>query len=125
MIVVDTSAWVEYFTAGEGSAADRLTLELQLGRTVLAILPVIAAELLQGFRSDLDFQRALRVVRRLPRLEPGSQIPRGRATPRRPLSTGWRGQQLRDAGPRRGSLRRGIGEECPGVPRTESGLQRT
>ena len=71
MIVVDTSAWVEYFTAGEGAAADRLTQEMERGRTVLAILPVIATELLQGFRSDLDFQRALRVVRRLPRLEPG------------------------------------------------------
>lgn len=71
MIVVDTSAWVEYFAAGEGAAADRIARELERGRIALAILPVIATELLQGFRSDLDFERALRVVRRLPCLAPG------------------------------------------------------
>jgi hypothetical protein len=69
--LVDTSAWVEYFAAGEGAAADRIAQELERGRDALAILPVIATELLQGFRSDRDFERALRVVRRLPCLAPG------------------------------------------------------
>ena len=71
MIVVDTSAWVEFFASGEGAAADRIARELERGRVALAILPVIATEVLQGFRSDLDFERALRVVRRLPCLSPG------------------------------------------------------
>jgi hypothetical protein len=71
VIVVDTSAWVEFFTEGEGAAADRIGFELERGRVALAILPVIVTELLQGFRSDLDFERALRIVRRLPCLSPG------------------------------------------------------
>ena len=57
MIVVDTSVWIDYFNKRPNPAAN--LLDSLLGRERLAIGDLILAELLQGFRSDLDFRRAL------------------------------------------------------------------
>jgi predicted nucleic acid-binding protein len=57
MIIVDTSVWIDYFNERPTPATS--LLDSLLGRERLAIGDLILAELLQGFRSDLDFRRAL------------------------------------------------------------------
>ncbi len=57
MIIVDTSVWIDYFNERPTPATS--LLDFLLGRERLAIGDLILAELLQGFRSDLDFRRAL------------------------------------------------------------------
>ncbi|MHB8381908.1 MAG: type II toxin-antitoxin system VapC family toxin [Candidatus Binataceae bacterium] len=58
MIVVDSSVWINYFN-GRASAETDLLNRL-LGTEDLLIGDLILAEVLQGFRFDLDFHRALR-----------------------------------------------------------------
>jgi predicted nucleic acid-binding protein len=60
MIVVDTSVWIDYFN-------DRPTPEAAHLDSLLALEPLVVgdlilAEVLQGFRSDLDFRRALKLL---------------------------------------------------------------
>ncbi|MFZ1890205.1 MAG: PIN domain nuclease [Candidatus Binataceae bacterium] len=57
MIVVDSSVWINYFI-GRATAETDLLNRL-LGTEELLIGDLILIEILQGFRSDLDFQRAL------------------------------------------------------------------
>ncbi len=57
MIVVDSSVWINYFN-GRATAETDLLNRL-LGAEELLIGDLILAEVLQGFRSDLDFHRAL------------------------------------------------------------------
>jgi hypothetical protein len=57
MIVVDTSVWIDYFNGRPTPEAN--LLDSLLARERLAIGDLILAEVLQGFRSDLDFSRAL------------------------------------------------------------------
>jgi hypothetical protein len=57
MIVVDTSVWIDYFNGRPTPEAN--LLDSLLERERLAIGDLVLAELLQGFRSDLDFRRAL------------------------------------------------------------------
>jgi hypothetical protein len=45
--------------------ATRLETEMQAGRPI-ALLPIILTEVLMGFRSDLSFWRAWKVLRRVP-----------------------------------------------------------
>jgi predicted nucleic acid-binding protein len=63
MIVVDTSVWVDYFNGRPTAKAD--LLDYLLLREPLVIGDLILAEVLQGFRSDLDFRRALVFFRAL------------------------------------------------------------
>lgn len=56
MIVVDTSVWIEYFN-GRLTRESEL-LEHLLGVERLLIGDLILTEVLQGFRSDADFERA-------------------------------------------------------------------
>jgi predicted nucleic acid-binding protein len=58
MIVVDSSVWINYYFNGRATAETDLLNRL-LGTEELLIGDLILAEVLQGFRSDLDFQRAL------------------------------------------------------------------
>jgi predicted nucleic acid-binding protein len=57
MIVVDTSVWIDYFNGRLTRPADRL--DSLLSREPLLMGDLILAEVLQGFRSDADFRRAL------------------------------------------------------------------
>lgn len=58
MIVIDSSVWINYFN-GRATAETDLLNRL-LGTEDLLIGDLILAEVLQGFRSDLDSHRALR-----------------------------------------------------------------
>ncbi|HLE39521.1 MAG TPA: PIN domain nuclease [Acidimicrobiia bacterium] len=60
MILVDTSAWVEYLRA-TGSPADR-RLAGMVGRKPFAVTDVIVAELTAGARSDADARRIRRIA---------------------------------------------------------------
>jgi predicted nucleic acid-binding protein len=57
MIVVDTSVWIDYFN--DRPTPEAAYLDSLLVREPLVIGDLILAEVLQGFRSDLDFRRAL------------------------------------------------------------------
>ena len=57
MILVDSSVWINYFN-GRATAETDLLNRL-LGTDELLIGDLILAEVLHGFRSDLDFHRAL------------------------------------------------------------------
>ena len=63
MIVVDTSVWIDYFNGRPTPAANRL--DSLLSREPMVIGDLILAEVLQGFRSELDFRRALVLLRAL------------------------------------------------------------
>jgi predicted nucleic acid-binding protein len=60
MIVVDTSVWIDYFNGRPTLEAAHLDSLLLRERLVIGDL--ILAEVLQGFRSDLDFRRALHLL---------------------------------------------------------------
>jgi predicted nucleic acid-binding protein len=63
MIVVDSSVWVDYFNGRvmpETGFLDEL-----LGRRALLTGDLIVAEVLQGFRTDGDFQQALSLLETL------------------------------------------------------------
>jgi predicted nucleic acid-binding protein len=60
MIVVDTSVWIDFFNGRPTPEANRL--DNLLGSELLVIGDLILAEVLQGFRADSDFRRALRLL---------------------------------------------------------------
>ena len=67
MIVVDSSVWIDYFRGTPGPEADRL--DALLGEEALIVGDIILAEVLQGFRSDADFDTALALFDTLPTVE--------------------------------------------------------
>ncbi len=58
MTVVDTSVWIDYFNGRATPWTD--LLDRLLGAERLLMGDLILVEVLQGFRSDLDFYRARR-----------------------------------------------------------------
>ncbi|HUO04821.1 MAG TPA: PIN domain nuclease [Candidatus Binataceae bacterium] len=58
MTVVDSSVWVDYFNGRATAETDLLDRLVETERLLVGDL--ILAEVLQGFRSDLDFHRVLR-----------------------------------------------------------------
>ena len=64
MILVDSSVWIDYFNGRPSGETDLLDRLLTAQRPLLGDL--ILAEVLQGFRSDLDFHRARRELDQLP-----------------------------------------------------------
>ena len=60
MIVVDTSVWIDYFNGHD--THQTATLDNLLGSEPLAIGDLILVETLQGFRTDLDFRVAKRLL---------------------------------------------------------------
>jgi predicted nucleic acid-binding protein len=71
VIVVDTSVWIDYFNGVPSPQAD--LLDQLLGGRVLAVGDLILAELLQGFATELDAKRALRMLEPLEFLEMGGR----------------------------------------------------
>jgi predicted nucleic acid-binding protein len=63
MIVVDTSVWVDYFNGRSTPETD--SLDALLSRELLIVGDIILTEVLQGFRSQADFRRALLLLGRL------------------------------------------------------------
>lgn len=60
MIVVDTSVWVDYFNGTQTPQTD--ILDDMLGQQVIVIGDLIYTEVLQGFNSDNDFQKARQLL---------------------------------------------------------------
>ena len=56
MMMVDSSVWIDYFNGISTDASDYL--DAALGRQNLIIGDLILAEVLQGFRSEKDFNKA-------------------------------------------------------------------
>ena len=69
MIIVDSGTWVDFFNGIESPHMKRLDAALEQEED-LAVLPIIITEVLQGFRSDTDFQRARSILVALPTIEP-------------------------------------------------------
>jgi len=67
MIIVDSSVWIDYFNGTSNAAAD--ALDALLGIEPITVGDVILAEVLQGFRSDSQYQTALRLMRSLDTVE--------------------------------------------------------
>ncbi len=63
MIVVDTSAWIDYFNGKIAPHTDRLDKDLGIERVIIGDL--IIAELLQGFRNNNDYKIARTLIERL------------------------------------------------------------
>ena len=61
-LVVDSSVWIDYFNGRP--TPQSLRLKEILGAHDILVGDVILAEVLQGFRVDTDFQRALRLLER-------------------------------------------------------------
>jgi predicted nucleic acid-binding protein len=62
VILVDTSVWIDYFNGR--ITPETATLDKLLSSDEIIIGDIILAEVLQGFRSDHDFEKALEALRR-------------------------------------------------------------
>lgn len=60
MILVDSSVWIDYFNGKKSPQTD--VLDALLGTEPIAIGDLILAEVLQGFRSDDDYEAARRLL---------------------------------------------------------------
>ena len=60
MIVADTSVWIDYFNGVKAPHTDRLDADLDAERIIIGDL--IIAELLQGFKTEKDFNKAKQVL---------------------------------------------------------------
>lgn len=60
MILVDTSVWIDYFNGTINTHTD--TLDAALIEGTVAIADIIFLEILQGFRSDLDYLKAKKTL---------------------------------------------------------------
>jgi len=68
-MIVDTTVWADYFNGVESPHTDRLDRALAEEEDV-AILPLIIAEVLQGFRTEAGFLKARDLLLGLPVLVP-------------------------------------------------------
>lgn len=71
MILVDSSVWIDYFRGLATPEAGRL--DAILGQEPVATGDLILAEVLQGFASDRDFERARRLLAALVLVEIGGE----------------------------------------------------
>lgn len=71
MILVDSSVWIDYFRGNSTPPAE--ALDGLLGSEPLAIGDLILTEVLQGFASDLDFERARQLLTSLIVVELGGE----------------------------------------------------
>jgi predicted nucleic acid-binding protein len=60
MILVDSSVWIDYFKGIANPQTDKL--DSLLGSELLATGDLMLIEVLQGFRSDKDFEEARRLL---------------------------------------------------------------
>jgi predicted nucleic acid-binding protein len=60
LILVDSSVWIDYFRGVVTAQTD--ILDGLLGRELLGIGDLILTEVLQGFGSERDFKRAMRML---------------------------------------------------------------
>lgn len=62
MLLVDSSVWIDYFNGAATPQTD--TLHAILPQREILVGDIILAEVLQGFRSDADFEAARRALGR-------------------------------------------------------------
>lgn len=67
MILVDTSIWIDYFNGIESKETNMLDISLIDG--TVAIGDMIVMEILQGFRSDKDYNKAKKSLATLEQYE--------------------------------------------------------
>ena len=67
MILVDSSVWIDYFRGVDTAQVERL--DAALGSEPVAIGDLMLAEVLQGFVSERDFNRALNLLGALDRID--------------------------------------------------------
>ena len=67
MVIVDTSAWIEYLGGGSPGVVEKV--DLQLDRDLVAIGDLIYCELMQGIRSPRDRRRVSELLLSLPRFD--------------------------------------------------------
>ncbi|MCC6569012.1 MAG: PIN domain nuclease [Anaerolineales bacterium] len=60
MLLVDTSVWVDYFNGVKNPQTDHL--DENMDRTPILVGDLILAEVLQGLRSDSDFEKVRRIL---------------------------------------------------------------
>lgn len=60
MIVVDSSVWIDYFNGNSSEETD--FLDRSIGILNIAVGDLILAEVLQGFRSDKDYDSARKAL---------------------------------------------------------------
>jgi predicted nucleic acid-binding protein len=70
LIVVDTSVWASYFNGDDNSKVQYLDEILEMENQDIAILPIVIAEVLQGFRSEAGFKKASRLFTELTTIQP-------------------------------------------------------
>ncbi len=58
MLVVDSTIWVDYFNGSQNPLTDYL--DIILDKQLIIVGDLILAEVLQGFRTDNDFEKARR-----------------------------------------------------------------
>ena len=68
-MIVDSSTWIDFFEGKDLPHAARLE-EAVRGQEDLATLGIVVTEVLQGFRSDAEFERARAVLENVPTIEP-------------------------------------------------------
>ncbi len=67
MIIVDTSVWIDYFNGNINKETD--LLDIALDKEEVAIGDLIFLEILQGFRSDKDYEQAKNILLSLEQYE--------------------------------------------------------
>jgi len=67
LILVDSSVWISYFNGAFTRQTERL--DRLLGQAPLAIGDLMLTEVLQGFRSERDFNRARNLLGSLTTIE--------------------------------------------------------
>jgi hypothetical protein len=67
--IVDSSTWAGFFNGIGSPHVQRLDRALREEED-LGVVPIIITEVLQGFRTDTGFQRALRALTSLPVIHP-------------------------------------------------------
>jgi predicted nucleic acid-binding protein len=71
LILVDSSVWIDYFSGTNTPQTDKL--DSLLGREPLAIGDLILTEVLQGFASERDFNRARKMLTSMITVELGGE----------------------------------------------------
>ena len=64
MIVVDTTVWADWFKGIDSPEVGRLSLAVESHD--VGLVPAVLTEVLQGFRTDGDFERARSLLVQLP-----------------------------------------------------------
>jgi len=67
MVIVDTSAWIEYFREGESSVADKV--DLCLGQELVGIGDLVYCEVMQGIRSPRERREVSELLLSLPKFD--------------------------------------------------------